>query len=227
VDNLLGHKGVSGKDLCLLFDDHLMQMGIDVETVEVRSIERKGGQFLVNGNDYTHVILATGSTPNEIRIPGARYFIEDEGKLKGKGLLILGGGDLAYDNALRAANAGSEVTIVRRGKPKANQTLLDEARSAGVREVIGDEGDISQDGEDYTFSDIRYDILAVFIGRSPNRDLISHLGPLEIDLTSFSTSVNGLYVVGDAALGTASQTALASGSGLAAAMHISQMVRDR
>ncbi|MGA1848157.1 MAG: NAD(P)/FAD-dependent oxidoreductase [Thermoplasmatota archaeon] len=227
VDNLLAHRGRSGKELCRLFDDHLREMGIVIEYTEVRSIEMAGARFMVNGRDFSHVILATGSSPREVDIPGVLYFIEDEKELNGKRLLILGGGDLAYDNALRAANAGGYVTIARRGEPRANSMLLEEARSAGIREIIADEGGIIFHGDHYQFGDDMYDLLAVFIGRSPNRGLISRMGPVEIDIPSFSTSVNGLYVVGDAALGTVSQTALSSGSGLAAAMHISQMVKER
>ncbi len=227
VDNLLGHRGKSGKEICLLFGDHLREMGIAIEFTEVNSIEMTGNRFMVNGRDFSHVILATGSSPNKVAIPGALYFIEEVKGLDGKRLLILGGGDLAYDNALRAANAGADVTIARRGEPGANMMLLEEARPAGIREIINEGSGILSHGDHYQLGDGGYDLLAVFIGRSPNRDLISRLGPVEIDLPSFSTSVNGLYVVGDAALGTVSQAALSSGSGLAAAMHISQMVKER
>lgn len=227
VDNLPGHRGKTGRELCSLFNEHLDSMGITVEGISVVSIERETDHFLVNGSEYSAVILATGSHPRRVDIPGALYFIEDEKELKGKRLLLLGAGDLAYDNALRALKAGAEVTLVRRGEPGANLSLLREARAAGIVETLGVPTDVLVDGRNFLLGDRRFDILAVFIGRTPSRDLIAHMGPLEVNLPSFSTSVNGLYVVGDAALGTLSQTALSSGSGLAAAMHISRMVRGR
>jgi thioredoxin reductase len=227
LDNLLGHSRRTGRELCSIFEEHLREMGIEIMRTEVGSIDRRGDHFLVNGEKFAYVILATGSKPNEVDIPGALYFLEDEMELKGKKLLIIGGGDLAYDNALRAWKAGADVTLLRRGEPRANRMLLREVRSSGIREVAGDSNGIICEGEGYIMKGSRYHLLAAFIGRSPNRELITHLGPLEIYLPSFSTSVNGLYVVGDAALGTLSQTALSSGSGLAAAMHISQMVKER
>jgi thioredoxin reductase len=227
VDNLLGHQGKSGVQLSMEFSEHLRQMGVEVVHEEVKGIQVQDDGFLVNDELFSHVILATGSRPNTLKIPKALYFIENPGALKGKELLIVGGGDLAYDNALRATGNGANVTIMMRSGPKANRSLLEEVRSKGVKELTGDPKGIMYNGETYRFGYQRYDTLAIFIGRSPDLSLVEHLGDLDIEMPDFTTSIKGLYVVGDAALGTVSQTALASGSGLAAAMHIARTVRSR
>ena len=76
--------------------------------------------FRIKGRFYSHVILATGSKPKKVKIRNARYFIESPENLEGKDVLIFGGGDLAYDNALRIRRSGARVTLVRRGPAKAN-----------------------------------------------------------------------------------------------------------
>lgn len=226
VDNLLGHKGKTGLQLSMQFNEHLKEMGVEVIHEEVKTMKEAVGGFLVNGEEYSHVVLASGSTPTEIDIPGALYFIEDPKELAGKDVLIVGGGDLAFDNAVRVTKAGARTTLLMRGVPKANPSLIAEARGLGIKEITGQASEMMFDGESYRFGYMRYNALAVFIGRKPNRKLIEGLGEVEVRLPTFSTSIKGLYVVGDAALGTLSQTALASGSGLAAAMHIAKMVRS-
>jgi thioredoxin reductase len=208
------------------FNEHLKAMGVEVFHDEVNTLERDEKGFLVNGERYTHVVLATGSIPEKLDIPKALYFIEDPKALSGKDVLIIGGGDLAFDNAVRVIKAGTRVTLLMRGGPKANPSLIKEARGLGVKEITGQPDGVMFDGESYRFGYGKYDSLAVFIGRKPKRDLIEKLGEVEVQLPTFSTSIKGLYIVGDAALGTLSQTALASGSGLAAAMHIAKTVRS-
>jgi thioredoxin reductase (NADPH) len=208
------------------FNEHLKAMGIEVVHEEVKKLENDNNGFLVNKERFTHVVLATGSIPEMIDVPKVLYFIEDPGALSDKDVLIIGGGDLAFDNAVRVNKAGARVTLLMRGKAKANPSLIAEARDLGIKEVIGQPSKIMFDGESYRFGYVKYDALAAFIGRKPNKKLLEGFGEIGINFPTFSTSIKGLYVVGDAALGTLSQTALASGSGLAAAMHIGNTVRS-
>ena len=202
-------------------------MGVEVVRKDISKVERTPGGFTIDGAEFTHLVLATGSVPKTLDIPGAVYHLEPGDLEEGKNLLIVGGGDLAFDNALRAAASGMSVTILVRDRPTANETLLKEARSIGVVEILGDASDIVPKEGSYLFGNNVYDMIAVFIGRIPNRNLIEDPGVLDVELPNFTTSIKGLYIVGDAALGTLSQTALASGSGIAAAMHIARTVRDR
>ncbi|MBN1539961.1 MAG: NAD(P)/FAD-dependent oxidoreductase [Candidatus Thermoplasmatota archaeon] len=227
MDNLLGHAGKTGAELCTEFREHLDTMGIEIIKEEVQNVAVSGGGFIVDGEEFTHLILATGTLPKKLDIPGALYYLEPEHIVRGEDLLIIGSGDLAFDNAVRAAASGVFVTVLRRKKVSANETLMGEARSLGVKEVVGEVTDLLFDGRIYCYGGIKYNKVAVFVGRTPDRTLLQDIGEVNVEPPCFSTSVKGLYIVGDAALGRFGQTALASGSGLAAAMHIMRWVKER
>lgn len=201
-------------------------MGIDVKKADITGIDVVENGFLINGKTYTHLILATGTVPNQLGKLGERYFIEDPSDLVGKKALLIGGGDLAFDNALSLHDNDIDVTILHRGRIKANRTLVNEVYKQKVQVVKGDPVEIEEEQGYYSYQNERFDELVLFIGRTPCLDLLQGIEHLKTHLPSFRTSVKGLYVIGDAALGDLSQTALASGSGLAAAMDIAKTVKD-
>jgi thioredoxin reductase (NADPH) len=227
VDNLLGHRGKTGRELCQLFSEHLVQMGVKVIFDEIQEVHEDDDRFSIRGNTYSHLIMASGTLPNRLGIPGELNFIEDPGEFKSERVIIVGGGDLALDNALRLDSSGARVTILYRNHIKANQKLQNEVANAGIEIIKGDPRDIEERNGTFFLSGTEFNALASFIGRKPDLHLIERYLPLEIIPPYYSTTVKGLYVVGDAALGTVSQTALASGSGIAAAMHIASMEKKR
>jgi len=231
VDNLLGMKGMSGLSLCESFLEHARDMGVVIEAAPVKSINVHEGSFHLEsgkGNrDFSNLILATGSRPKRLDLPDAMYRIDGPGDLKGGSLLIIGGGDLAFDNALRVFGWGIDVCILHRSAPKANHSLVNEVREAGIRLVKGDVGMVSPGRDGYHLEgEGVFDNAAVFTGRVPDRSLIDHMGPVEVFMPSHETSVKGLYVIGDAASIESSQTAYAMSSGLSAAMDIARKVRE-
>ena len=153
--------------------------------------------------------------------------MEDGDIHSGDALLILGGGDLALDNALRAADHGANVTILHRSSFKANRGLVEDVISAGIRFLKGDQEDVrkDQDGSFVLKGELKFDKTAIFIGRSPERCLIDGMGSVDLVYPSHSTSVKGLYLIGDAASVDHSQTAYAMYSGLACAMDIARRMR--
>lgn len=205
-------------------------MGVEIRYEEATSIkiEETGFEIKTSDSKYfsDYLILATGSVPHDCGIEGSMNFIEDPSGLEGKDLLIVGGGDLAFDNALRASGQCRRVSILYRSKPRANQSLIREVDDAGIELIKGDTGMITVEGGYYFLNGtVRYDMVACFIGRSPERSLISGLSSLKIDPLSHESSVNRLYVIGDAASVKFSQTARAMSSGLVSAMDISRRMK--
>ncbi len=232
VDNLLGHRGKTGRDLADHIVEHALGMGVRPILEEVISVDLKDGNFFIvtDGSRWSseYLVLATGSVPRKIDLEDVLYKLEDEDTLPGDNLLILGGGDLALDNALRAADHGANVTILYRSSIKANKALIEEVKNAGIRTMKGDQEAVrkGQDGSFVLKGDLKFDKVAAFIGRYPERYLIDEmevLGPVD---QSFSTSVKGLYLIGDAASVDHSQTAYAMSSGLTCAMDIARRMRS-
>ncbi len=232
VDNLLGHGGKTGRDLAGQMVEHALGMGVRPTLEAVISVEWNDGQFIVRTDRSSccseYLILATGSVPRKIDLEDVVYKLEDEYILPGDDLLILGGGDLALDNALRAADHGANVTILYRSYLKANKGLVEEVMNSGIRTIMGDQEDLRKDpdGSFVLKDELKFNKVAVFIGRSPERYLIDGvevLGPVD---KSFSTSVKGLYLIGDAASVDHSQSAFAMSSGLSCAMDIARRMRS-
>jgi thioredoxin reductase (NADPH) len=230
IDNLPGHGGKTGKELVSEFRTHMERSGISPIPDEVLSVERSGNGFELRTADSLfrseYLVLAAGSLPRILEIPGIRYRIEYEEKLDGKSIIIVGGGDLALDNGLRAVGAGADVTILYRSRIKANRGLLREVMGSGVRFVKGTSEDIEFGGDCHILKGSqKFDIAAAFIGRSPNRSLIDGFGDVQLFHPAHSTSVNGLYLIGDAASTEYSQVATSSASGISCAMNIARKVK--
>ena len=230
VDNLLGHLGTAGRDLSEEMVSHALSMGIGIRNEEVVDLEMiedgfkittKGGEVLSD-----RVILATGSTPIRSDLVGIQYELEDPEDLAGERLLIIGGGDLALDNALRAHGSSVDVTILHRSEIKANNGLKEEVAAEGIRSVEGNVSDIELvDGSYVLKGEGRFEHLAAFIGRSPDRSLIEGMKDVSVNHPSHSTSIKGLYLIGDAASVESSQAAYAMSSGLSAAMDIGRRLK--
>jgi thioredoxin reductase len=229
VDNLLGLRGMSGIDLCRIMEEHAKDMGVKIQNTEVVSLAIEKDDFSIF-TEKRHwiskfVILATGSTPSILNIPSVLYQVEDYTVMKGKRLLIIGGGDLALDNALRAYGSGVEVAILHRSRIKANEGLFHEVVSNSIPFYRGAMDSVELVGGTFYHNGEKFDYLASFIGRSPNRSLLPHGDEIELSYPSHSTSVKGLYVIGDAASVENSQAAYAMSSGLSAAMDISRRLK--
>jgi thioredoxin reductase (NADPH) len=101
-------------------------------------------------------LVATGLRRRRLGVPGEEAFegrgvsfsaTRDRDRLAGRDVLVVGGGDAAFENALILAEAGSRVTIAARGAPRAREEfrrrvaanpkiqVLEQTR---VTEVLGD-----------------------------------------------------------------------------------------
>jgi thioredoxin reductase len=210
---------------------HAEEMGVEIINKEITSVQERDGGFEIHSDDCrsfsSHLILATGSIPRPLDVSGILYRIEWEIDLEGKRVLIVGGGDLAIDNALRCRDFGADVTVLHRSVIKANRGLLEEAVNSGIVFREGYAEDIKIEGDVLFLKDkSEFDLAAAFIGRYPERSLIREMDIFDFKLPSHSTTVNGLYLIGDAASVAHSQAAYAMSSGIACAMDIARRVRN-
>jgi thioredoxin reductase (NADPH) len=191
------------------------------------------------------VIVATGATPRKLGIPGEDEFVGrgvsycatcDGFFFRDKEIMVVGGGDSAFQEGLFLTKFGKRVRIVhRRDEFRAGATLQQRAlqnpkiefiKSAVVERIIGN-GKVTgvvlkstKTGETWTTP---VDGFFVFIGHEPNTQMF--LGQLEMDAEGYlvvdkrlHTSVPGVFAAGEVHDNWFKQAITSAGFGCMAAM---------
>ena len=261
LDNFPGFpEGVTGADFAARLRQQAERFGVEVLTaqdvVEVgvdgdyRTVTTAGGQEL----RCTVVLLALGSTYRRLGVPGEEDFIGagvhfcatcDGAFYKGRKVLVVGGGNSAGEEGVFLTRFSPDVTIATNGDgltaSKVVITKVEENPAMTVRphttvaEFKGETTLTSVVLED-TVSGERteesFDGVFVFIGLSPNTDVVKEL--VELDPQGFittdaalQTSVPGVFAAGDVRAGATKQAASAAGEGAAVALGIRRYVEGR
>jgi thioredoxin reductase (NADPH) len=221
MENYPGLEPISGADFVRRLQAHLERFEIEVEKAEVRAVGKAADKILLEtdaGSIETEVaILAVGTLPRLLDLPGVDLFYEVRHLLERKPerALVIGGGEMAFDYALSLAGAGARVELlVRGGAPRARGRLAEfVAKEPRITIRLGTEAKAVLAGREA----IVYDGIVVAIGRQSA--LAGIAGGLDLSPSGvISTPVPGLFVIGDARLGSLGQAGIAIGDGLEAAM---------
>lgn len=154
VDNYPGLPGIGGYDLGLKFREHADRLGARFAEDEVLSIqdEGRGGikRVVCQGNTYEakSLILATGAVHRKLGVPGedemagagVSYCATCDGAFfRNKVTAVIGGGDVAVEDAIFLARMCSKVYLVhRRNELRAAKSLQENLLSLDNVEVIWD-----------------------------------------------------------------------------------------
>ena len=131
VENYPGFpNGVDGFDLTERFKEQSIKFGTTIKSETVISIDKIEEEQLFTINTASNnvyktksVIIATGSKPNKLNIPGFDTFwhhgvstcaICDGSFYKNVPVAVVGGGDSACEDALHLANIASIVYLIHR-----------------------------------------------------------------------------------------------------------------
>ncbi|MDJ0764380.1 MAG: NAD(P)/FAD-dependent oxidoreductase [Myxococcota bacterium] len=238
-----------GPSFAQLLARHIDRFGIQVKKTVVQSIYRTNGGYAVTCDTdemwATSVILAVGTTPISLTIPGAP-------SLLGNGLyhsivevadrsidsaLVIGGGEAALDYALTLARQGARVdVVVRSDRLRAQGRLVSLVRNNADIKLnfsmtplairAGDRGVILDVATSSSTVSMAGDCALAAIGRvNALPGLLKGLdvgGPVAV-----STPSPGLFVAGDARVGNLGQAGMAIGDGLAAAMAAVAFLENR
>lgn len=191
-----------------------------------------------------NVIIATGTRPVLYRLPGietikSRLFYEPADLLKkdiiDKRVVIIGGGDAAFDYALNLRAAGTDVAVVCRGRTKCLPLLKKRALELGVLllenytplNIVKDRTwggvFILQIKGTGNIVSLPGDYLLAACGREP---VMPALDGIELKKkNAVDTGVPGLYLAGDLIRGTKRQVGIAVGDGILAAMLADERLR--
>ncbi len=247
VENYPGFpNGISGKNLCKLFKNHLKKWKIKLilESVKNITIENNHFRIITQREDinFKSVIISTGTIPKIIGIAGeqilSKKLVYHElkdflPKLKPKdNVIVIGGGDAAFDYSLNLADNDILVDLFyRSNKPKCLKLLEEKVKkSSKIKchsnfepiQIIENQGKpevIFKSVKTSKMTKIKSDYVLIACGRKPNDDLIKK----ELK----KNNISGFYIAGDVKTGRFRQVGIAVGEGIQAAMNVEAYLRGK
>ncbi len=254
VENYPGFPFISGPDLMERFEKHAEKFGLQIIYEEAVNIEPNGQTHRVvtdeNSYETKAVIVATGSVPRKLNVPGEEKLIGkgvsfcavcDGPFFKGKEVAVIGGGDAAVKEAIYLTQIVKKVFIVhRRDQLRAEMILQEQAFDNPkiefiwnhvVDRIVGDDqfsGVVIKDAEDPDKTR-KLDVSAVFvyIGHIPNTKFldVKKTGTgLILTYSSVKSSVPGIFASGDCRDTCLRQIATCVGDGALAAYFAGEYV---
>lgn len=228
VDNYPGLPGINGYELGVKFREHADQLGAEFVTAEVKDIiiEETVKQIVTADETYCAraVILAMGAIHRELGVPGEKelsgmgvsYCATCDGAFfRGRTVAVIGGGDVAVEDAIFLARGCEKVYLIhRRDELRAAKSLQERLFACENVEVIWDTVVTEISGEDHVES-IRVenkktgekrvmdmDGVFVAVGVLPSSGLVR--GKVETDEGGYilagedgATSCPGIFAAGD------------------------------
>ncbi len=254
VENFPGFpEGVSGPELMKLMRRQAERFGARVETGWIDRADFSGRPLRLGAGEREWqaraVILATGSGAKFLGLPSEKALMNRgvsacamcDGALpvfRNKRLAVVGGGDVALDEALYLTRFASRVTVIhRRDQLRASKIMQEKARknpkidfswNTVVAEVLGvDAGRVTglrlRNTESGGLFTIDCSGLFVAIGHDPNT--APFRGQVDIDEKGYvkvargtCTSVEGVFAAGDCVDYVYRQAVVAAGTGCMAAI---------
>ena len=228
VDNYPGLNHRSGFELAEAFEQHARDLDVAFAEGEVEKIEEKGAIWtfhMADGEDIETktVLLATGATHRKLGVPGEEAFAGagvsycatcDGAFFKDKTVAVIGGGDVALEDALYLANICKQVYLIhRRNELRGTKALQEQVfanekitflGASEVTEIIGDKQVskvIVRDKETDEAKELALDGVFIAVGMEPQSALYEPLMKLEHGYVpaeeDCATKRAGLYVAGD------------------------------
>ncbi len=228
VDNYLGLPGINGFDMGMKFREHADKLEVPFKEAEVLEIKDLGDKKVVRTAkeelEAKTVILATGAHHALLGVPG-------EDKLSGMGVsycatcdgaffrkkvvAVVGGGDVALEDAIYLARTSAKVYLIhRRDELRGTKVLQEELMgmenveilySHVVKEICGEERVeklVLEDVKTGEKKDLVVNGVFIAVGIHPDSELVK--GLVEMDGAGYviadetcATSVSGIFAAGD------------------------------
>ena len=127
IDNYPGLPGLSGMDLAMKMAEHAEKLGVETVNAFVQSLDLEGPVKKVITDEGTYeakaVIIASGATHSKLGAQGENQYAGmgvsycatcDGAFYRGKDVLVVGGGDVAVEDAIFLARGCNKVYVVHR-----------------------------------------------------------------------------------------------------------------
>ena len=227
VDNYPGLKGIGGFDLAMKFREHCDLCNVQFQDGKVTEVKKSEDGFQVvleNGETLLTktVLFATGAKHRTLGIPGEAEFAGsgvsycatcDGAFFRGKEVAVVGGGDVAIEDALFLARICKKVYLVhRRDEFRAAKTLINRLRACenvefvlkATPEKITGNGKVEALVVNTVEGERELPVFGVFVavGMLPNTELLAGLAELDgagyvVAGEDCKTSLPGVFAAGD------------------------------
>ncbi len=228
VENYPGIKIATGMELSALFSEHVEGLGGKIKTEEVEEIRFEENIKVIKTyyGEYKAktIILATGASwrklgtkgEAELAGKGVSYCATCDGAFyKGKEVLVVGGGDVAVEDAIYLSRICKKVTIIHRRDEfravKVLQEKLFPIKNVDIRyfheleEVVGKDyvtGVRLINNQTKEVTEIDVDGVFIAVGNTPNTELLADKVKTDkagwiITDENCETSIAGVFAAGD------------------------------
>jgi len=259
IENYPGARAENGFEMVSKFDASLASASfVSRIGIKASAVDPASGAVRLEGPEQEvwsghAIVLAMGVRRRVLGIPGESEFagrgilesgVRDRELVKGKRVLIVGGGDAAFENAISLSDSASSVVVAfRRSEPSARKEFVSAVKDRQniellsetvVTEIVGDEAVRKVAIRDSTGTDrsVPVDAVLIRIGVEPNSELVRGLidldeaGYIKVDHTG-RTSAKNVYAVGDVANSHSPTLSTAAGTAASAVKAISNSIGAR
>lgn len=261
VENYPGFAdGILGPDLMEAMQKQAEKFGAQILLNDVVSVDFNGDLKAVTTDDgvtYTSkaVIVSTGSQVRKLGVPGEQEYSGrgvsycatcDGFFFREKPIVVVGGGDSAFEEALFLTRFGSCVTLIhRRDSFRASKIMVDRARKNSkinfvLDSVVCSVNGVDGDAQSVTVKNVKtgetqnIEASGIFvaIGHSPSTSFLDGAldlnedGTIAVQGASTKTSVPGVFAAGDVVDSVYRQAISAAGMGCRAALDAQAYLND-
>lgn len=261
VENYPGFvDGILGPDLMEAMQKQAEKFGAQIILNDVVSVDFKDDLKTVttdDGETYTAnaVIISTGSQVRKLGVPGEQEYSGrgvsycatcDGFFFRGKPIVVVGGGDSAFEEALFLTRFGSSVTLIHRSDSfRASKIMIDRARKNEkikfvLNSVVQSINGSNEDAQSVTVKnvvtgetqDIEASGIFVAIGHLPSTSFLNNSialnedGTISVQGASTKTSIPGIFAAGDVVDSVYRQAISAAGMGCRAALDAQAYLND-
>lgn len=229
VDNYIGLPNISGFDLAQKFRQHADSLGVEFQTADVSKIEDKDGFKMVsceNGQQFESktIVIASGAKSRKLGVPGEQeltgrgvsYCATCDGAFyKNKTVAVVGGGDVALEDAVYLSRVCSRVYLIhRRDEFRGAKRLAENVKRLDNVEILwnttverlnGDkrlESAVIKNKLNNDEKKLALDGIFIAVGTDPNSEIVKDF--VKTDKRGYviagedcKTSVPGVFAAGD------------------------------
>ena len=249
LENYPGFQVIGGYDLMEKFEEHADKFGVKKFPMqEIQSVDLKTKTIVTNEYEFKAktIIIATGAQPMKLGVPGEKEFVGrgvsycavcDGAFYRNKVVAVVGGGNAAVEEAMYLTKFADKVYVIhRRNELRADKIVQERAFKnekiefvwdSVVKEIKGDNlvnTVVLEKVKTKEISNLSVNVVFPYIGMTPNVENIS--GQLQQDARGFvvtdetmSTSVEGVFAIGDVRTTPLRQVITAAADGAVGAVY--------